>query len=224
MVAAGDLEITPRVGKVPLFHILHPSAVDAQGNVVLSLAGDRASVAADAFAVVDDEAVVHGAQARSPCPFVSRGRRAGKIGNLSRSLWRAGFSRRGASAPRGPIMFTLWGRPSFVVVCRSCGRADDTRRSSAPRRRLVSEQYYRSAAFQAAGPARKRVRRAAKPAPRTRESYSSRWRRYPKTDWQPPDPARRRRSRSPQPYRRSRFQLRNRWAPGTIHCRSPAES
>jgi hypothetical protein len=34
--------------------------------MVLSLAGNRASVAADAFAIVDDEAVVHGGGARLP--------------------------------------------------------------------------------------------------------------------------------------------------------------
>jgi hypothetical protein len=66
MVAAGDLKVTPGVREAALLDILHPGAIDAQGDVVLSLAGDRAGVATDTLAVVDDEAVVHSEDPRLP--------------------------------------------------------------------------------------------------------------------------------------------------------------
>jgi hypothetical protein len=59
MVAARDLEHTPRVGKFSLLHILHPHAVHTQRHMVLSLARHRTRMTFDAFAVIDDEAVSH---------------------------------------------------------------------------------------------------------------------------------------------------------------------
>ncbi len=59
MVAARDLEDAARVGVKTLLDVLHPCAVHTNRNLIFRLAGDRAGVASDAFAVVDDEAVFH---------------------------------------------------------------------------------------------------------------------------------------------------------------------
>jgi hypothetical protein len=59
MVAAHDGEKPARVRELTLLNVLHPGAVDAEGDVVLGFASDGAGMATDAFAIVDDEAKVH---------------------------------------------------------------------------------------------------------------------------------------------------------------------
>jgi hypothetical protein len=65
VVAAHHREVTPRVRERTLLDVLHPGAVHAQRDLVLLLARHRAGVAADAFPLVDHEAVAH---ARAPSP------------------------------------------------------------------------------------------------------------------------------------------------------------
>src|SRR5439155_26064363 len=48
----------PRVRERPFLDGLHPAAVHADRDLVFGLAGDRARVAADAFAEIDREPVV----------------------------------------------------------------------------------------------------------------------------------------------------------------------
>jgi hypothetical protein len=50
---------TPCIGKFTFFHLFHPGAKNADGYVVFRLAGGGTGVAADAFSVVNDEAVLH---------------------------------------------------------------------------------------------------------------------------------------------------------------------
>src|SRR5437773_66685 len=50
VVAAHHREETAAIGKGPLLDVFHPSAIDADGNLVLALARHRARVAADALA------------------------------------------------------------------------------------------------------------------------------------------------------------------------------
>jgi hypothetical protein len=59
VIAACDLKNPPRVGIFTFFHVFHPGAVYAQGNVIFGFAGNGAGMAADALAVVDNEAVSH---------------------------------------------------------------------------------------------------------------------------------------------------------------------
>src|SRR3989442_921333 len=59
MIAPEHREEAPSVGILALLDVLDPSAKCADGNFVFGLAGDRAGVAADAPAMVDDEAVFH---------------------------------------------------------------------------------------------------------------------------------------------------------------------
>src|SRR5262249_52418235 len=61
VVAAQHREVPPRVGERALLDVLYPGAEAAQGHAVLFLACHRAGVAADALAVIDDEAVTHAA-------------------------------------------------------------------------------------------------------------------------------------------------------------------
>jgi hypothetical protein len=70
MVAARHLKHAPGIGKRPLLHVLHPGAVHGERNMVLGLARDRAGMAANALAVVDDESVSHPnfLQTRKPNP------------------------------------------------------------------------------------------------------------------------------------------------------------
>jgi hypothetical protein len=49
-----------RVWEFTFFDVFDPSAVHADGNFVFGLARDCASVASDAFAIIDYEAVIHG--------------------------------------------------------------------------------------------------------------------------------------------------------------------
>jgi hypothetical protein len=53
-----------RVGKRALFNRLHPAAVDADRDLMLGLAGDRACVTADALAEIDDEAEIRHGKSR----------------------------------------------------------------------------------------------------------------------------------------------------------------
>src|SRR5581483_11578634 len=55
VIAAQDREEAPRVGELAFLDILDPGTKRSHGYVVLGLAGERASVTADALAVVDDE-------------------------------------------------------------------------------------------------------------------------------------------------------------------------
>jgi hypothetical protein len=59
MVAAGHLEITLAVGKLALFYILDPGAVDAERHFILRLAGGATGVATDAGLIIYNEAIVH---------------------------------------------------------------------------------------------------------------------------------------------------------------------
>jgi hypothetical protein len=59
MVTARDLKNAARIGKEALLDVLHPGAIHAYGDVVLGFARHGAGVAADAFAVIDYEAVFH---------------------------------------------------------------------------------------------------------------------------------------------------------------------
>lgn len=59
MITARDLENSPRIRKFPLFDVLHPSTVHSQWNLILGFARDCAGVAADALAIIDNEAVFH---------------------------------------------------------------------------------------------------------------------------------------------------------------------
>jgi hypothetical protein len=60
MIAAGDLEHAPGIREGALFDVLDPGAIDAELNLVLGFASDRAGMAADALAIVDYEGIFHG--------------------------------------------------------------------------------------------------------------------------------------------------------------------
>lgn len=66
MIAAGDLKHPARIRKFALLDVLDPSAVHAQGHLVLSFTGDRAGVTPDALAVINDESVFHQDSCREP--------------------------------------------------------------------------------------------------------------------------------------------------------------
>jgi len=70
-------------------------------------------------------------------------RSVAQLGARSRCSSAPGIKPAGHGANREliPILCTLWGRPSLFVFCHSCGWADYTIRSSAPRRCRVNEQY-----------------------------------------------------------------------------------
>jgi hypothetical protein len=59
MIAAGDLKDAAGAGVFAFFHILDPSAIDGERNMVLGFARHGTCVATDALAVVNDEAVFH---------------------------------------------------------------------------------------------------------------------------------------------------------------------
>ncbi len=63
MVAPVHGEIAPVVGKGTFLHIFHVRPVDPYRYLMLRLAGYRTGVAADALAVIDDEAVIHSVRA-----------------------------------------------------------------------------------------------------------------------------------------------------------------
>ena len=57
MIAAIDKKIAAGVGKLAFFDVLDPGSINPNGDIVLCLAGDRASVAPDTFALVYHEGV-----------------------------------------------------------------------------------------------------------------------------------------------------------------------
>ena len=79
VVAARHLEMAADVGIDAGLHVLDPGAVDAQRHLVLRLARGRAGMAADAFAVVDDEAVVHGGRSGVKFYFFRQSRTSGQV-------------------------------------------------------------------------------------------------------------------------------------------------
>src|SRR5882724_2212789 len=59
VIATGDLEYAPGIGKDSVFHVLYPGAIHRERDMVFRFARDRAGVAADALPVIDDESVSH---------------------------------------------------------------------------------------------------------------------------------------------------------------------
>ena len=59
MIAARDLKNAARVRICALFYVLDPRAVYPESDMILGFARDRAGMAADTFAVIDDEPVFH---------------------------------------------------------------------------------------------------------------------------------------------------------------------
>jgi hypothetical protein len=59
MIAARDLKHPTRIRIRALLDILDPRTIDAERNMIFSLARDRASMAANTFAVIDDKPVFH---------------------------------------------------------------------------------------------------------------------------------------------------------------------
>jgi hypothetical protein len=59
MIAASYLERPARIGKLALFDVLDPGSIDAQGYLVLRLAGHAASVTANAGLIIDQKAIIH---------------------------------------------------------------------------------------------------------------------------------------------------------------------
>src|SRR5262245_34740151 len=55
MIAAHHTEQPAVVRKLAFFDVLHPRAIDANGNLMLAFAGHGTGVAANAFAVIDQE-------------------------------------------------------------------------------------------------------------------------------------------------------------------------
>ena len=68
MIAARHLKHAPRARELSLFHVLDPGAIHAQGHVILGLARHGTGMAANAFPVIDDEAVSHNKTCLVPKP------------------------------------------------------------------------------------------------------------------------------------------------------------
>jgi hypothetical protein len=85
MVAASDLEEPASVGIFALLNVLDPGAVHAQRHLVLGLAGDGASVAPNALAIIDDESVIHreGDRPEGVCAELDFARRFTAISSLT---------------------------------------------------------------------------------------------------------------------------------------------
>ena len=60
MIAAEDAEMTARIRERALFDVFDPGAEDADGDLMLFLAGHRAGVTPDTSVLVDDKTVWHG--------------------------------------------------------------------------------------------------------------------------------------------------------------------
>ena len=58
MITAHDGKHPARIRELPLFYILDPGPIDPDGDIMLGFAGNRAGVAADAVAIVDDESKI----------------------------------------------------------------------------------------------------------------------------------------------------------------------
>ena len=59
MIAARDLKNATRIRIRAFFDILHPRPIDAERDMIFSLARDCASMTANTFAVIDDKPVFH---------------------------------------------------------------------------------------------------------------------------------------------------------------------
>ena len=59
MIAAHHAKKPSRVGKIALFDIFYPGPINADRHIVFRFTGDRASVAADTFAVINYETKIH---------------------------------------------------------------------------------------------------------------------------------------------------------------------
>ena len=68
MIAARDLKDAASVGKHSLFDVFDPGAIHTDGHMVLCLACDRAGMAADALAIIDNETVFHRELLYAQCP------------------------------------------------------------------------------------------------------------------------------------------------------------
>ena len=60
MIATLHRKNSAGAGKFSFFHILHPRSIHTNRKIVFLFARDRARMAADALAVINDEAIVHG--------------------------------------------------------------------------------------------------------------------------------------------------------------------
>ena len=58
MITAHDGKHPARIRELALFNILNPGPIDPDGDIMLGFAGNRAGVAADAVAIVDDESKI----------------------------------------------------------------------------------------------------------------------------------------------------------------------
>ena len=58
MITAHDGKYPARVGELPLFYILNPGPIDPNRDIMLCFTSNRASVAADAVAIVDNESKI----------------------------------------------------------------------------------------------------------------------------------------------------------------------
>ena len=58
MIAAHDGKYPARVGKLPLFYILDPGPIDPDRDIMLCFTSNRAGVAADTVAIVDNESKI----------------------------------------------------------------------------------------------------------------------------------------------------------------------
>jgi hypothetical protein len=59
VITAVDEEVALGVGELALLDVFDPGAIDADRDIVLGFAGDRADMAADALALSDDKPVFH---------------------------------------------------------------------------------------------------------------------------------------------------------------------
>ena len=58
MITAHDGKYPARVGELPLFYILNPGPIDPNRDIMLCFTSNRASVAANTVAIVDDESKI----------------------------------------------------------------------------------------------------------------------------------------------------------------------
>ena len=58
MITAHDGKHPARVGELPLFYVLDPGPIDPYGDIMLCFTSNRAGVAADAVAIVDNESKI----------------------------------------------------------------------------------------------------------------------------------------------------------------------
>jgi hypothetical protein len=59
VITALDEEMAAAVGKLALLDILDPGPKDAQWHLVLGFTGNRAGMAPDARALIDEKAIIH---------------------------------------------------------------------------------------------------------------------------------------------------------------------